>query len=61
MVRDKILKLNCIDKIVCILKSADRVQLAKNCAWALSNFCRGKPVPDYEHVKPVILMIKSRF
>jgi importin subunit alpha-1 len=54
-IRDKIIKMNCIEKIVFFLKTADRLQLVKNCVWALSNFCRGKPTPEYERIKQVVL------
>jgi importin subunit alpha-1 len=54
-IRDKIIKMNCIEKIVFFLKTADRLQLVKNCLWALSNFCRGKQPPEYERVKQVVL------
>ena len=61
LVRDKIIRMNCIEKIVFFLKTAERVQLVKNCIWALSNFCRGKPAPDFERVKPVLFSIIKGF
>lgn len=54
--RDKIIKMNCIENIIFFLKTADRIQLVKNCIWALSNFCRGKPAPEYVRIKQVLLI-----
>jgi len=30
------------------------MSLLRNCTWALSNLCRGKPQPPFEAIKPVI-------
>ena len=28
--------------------------MVRNATWTLSNFCRGKPQPDFEHVRPAL-------
>ncbi|KAG8052253.1 hypothetical protein GUJ93_ZPchr0001g30353 [Zizania palustris] len=31
-----------------------KLSMLRNATWALSNFCRGKPQPVFEHVKPAL-------
>jgi importin subunit alpha-6/7 len=35
------------------------VSLLKNAVWTLSNFCRGKPQPPLERVRPAIPMLAT--
>jgi len=48
--RDKILNQSGVELLVNALKNAPNVSLKRNGAWALSNFCRGKPLPSYSLV-----------
>lgn len=40
-----------------IFKNADRLNLLKNCVWALSNICRKRPPPDWKIIKPALDLI----
>jgi len=58
--RDKVIQKRGLEKIIKIFTTAERVNLIKHCVWSISNFCRGKPAPDFELMKPAIdLVIKS--
>lgn len=34
--------------------NATRVSMLRNATWTLSNFCRGKPQPAFEQVRPAL-------
>jgi hypothetical protein len=53
-VRDKIIQIGGMDKIIKYLNTGERESLIKQCVWSISNFCRSKPAPDYEFLKPCI-------
>jgi hypothetical protein len=53
-VRDKVIQLGGLEKISKYLNTGERESLIKQCVWAISNFCRSKPAPDYEFLKPCI-------
>jgi importin subunit alpha-1 len=53
-VRDRVIALGGLEKIIKYLATAERESLVKHCTWAISNFCRSKPAPAYEHLKPCI-------
>jgi importin subunit alpha-1 len=52
-IRDKIIGLKGLDKIISLLATTDRDSLIKHCTWTLTNFCRPEPLLPYESVKPV--------
>lgn len=56
-IRDLLIKDKAFDKILTILASTSQTQIIKTCTWAISNFCRVKPVPPYEYMKKSIKMI----
>ena len=45
------------EKIIKHFSTAERATLIKHCTWALSNFCRSKPAPEFELMKPVIDLV----
>ena len=45
-----ILKAGGIEPIIALLNGAKNKSIIKIGTWALSNCCRGKPLPDFEHV-----------
>jgi importin subunit alpha-1 len=53
-VRDKVIQLGGLDKVIKQMNTAERESLIKQCVWSISNFCRSKPAPDYEMLKPCI-------
>jgi importin subunit alpha-1 len=59
-VRDRVIDKKGLEKILKVFATAERNTLIKHSAWAISNFCRSKPAPAYEHLKPAIdLIIRS--
>lgn len=55
MTRDTVLKSGALHKIAQVLDQAQKgTPFMRNCSWALSNLCRGKPTPQYELVKRAI-------
>lgn len=42
-----------------ILQTTDSKNTIKHGTWALSNLCRGKPLPEFEHVKDAIPILSS--
>jgi len=55
MTRDCVLKCGALVPITRIIDSAvPGTSFMRNCSWALSNLCRGKPSPDYNLVKVAI-------
>lgn len=59
-VRDRVIDKRGLEKILKVFSTAERNTLIKHCAWALSNFCRSKPPPKYEYLKPAIdLLIRA--
>lgn len=56
-IRDLLIKEKAFDKILIILQSTSGAKLIKTCTWALSNFCRVKPILPYEYLKKSISSI----
>jgi hypothetical protein len=55
MTRDCVLKSGALAKIAEVLDNATTgTPFMRNCSWALSNLCRGKPTPEYQLVKRAI-------
>lgn len=36
------------------LTDRSKLSMLRNATWTLSNFCRGKPQPSFEHVRPAL-------
>lgn len=54
-VRDMVINDNAVEPISRILdNSAPGTSLIRNASWALSNFCRGRPPPDFKKVRRAI-------
>lgn len=41
------------------LRDNSKLSMLRNATWTLSNFCRGKPQPDFEEVCQVMLILVS--
>ncbi len=56
-VRDRVIDKRGLEKIFKVFSTAERNTLIKHCVWALSNFCRSKPAPKFEVLKPAIDLV----
>jgi len=52
--RNKVVESGAIAPVLNILGGDATVSIKKNAAWALSNFCRGKPKPPFDAVRPAL-------
>ncbi len=54
-VRDMVIAARAVEPISRVLDHAQPgTSLVRNASWALSNFCRGRPSPDFEKIKRAI-------
>jgi hypothetical protein len=54
-IRDMVINEGAVEPIAAILdQSPPGTSLVRNASWALSNFCRGRPPPDFDKVKRAI-------
>ena len=53
--RDLVLNFGIVGPIMAQINEKSRPSMLRTVAWALSNLCRGKPPPNFEVVKPLIL------
>ena len=58
-IRDRVIQDKGFEKIIKHFSTAQRPSLIKHCVWAISNFCRSKPAPEYEVLLPSIDLIIS--
>mmetsp|Transcript_36393 Transcript_36393/g.53314 ORF Transcript_36393/g.53314 Transcript_36393/m.53314 type:complete len:524 (-) Transcript_36393:179-1750(-) len=57
--RDLILQAGGLNPLLMNIAQPESLTLLRNVTWALSNFCRGKPQPDLETVRPAIPALAS--
>lgn len=57
--RDIVLKNNALDPLLMNISHPASLPLLRNCVWALSNFCRGKPLPDMAVVAPALPVLAA--
>eukprot|EP00519_Triparma_laevis_P009689 CAMPEP_0182502738 /NCGR_PEP_ID=MMETSP1321-20130603/13983_1 /TAXON_ID=91990 /ORGANISM="Bolidomonas sp., Strain RCC1657" /LENGTH=548 /DNA_ID=CAMNT_0024707735 /DNA_START=15 /DNA_END=1661 /DNA_ORIENTATION=- len=55
--RDKVLQAGAMEPLLGQLKSNSKLSMLRNATWTLSNFCRGKPQPDFNLVRPCLLTL----
>lgn len=52
--RDMILNCGGLKPLIHIIENSENKNTIKHGTWAISNLCRGKPLPDFELVKDAI-------
>lgn len=52
--RDLVLNLGALDPLLKQLTQNSKISLLRNATWTLSNFCRGKPQPEFSKVAPCL-------
>ncbi len=58
--RDEVLNHNALMPLLRQLDSkTTRISMIRNATWTLSHFCRGKPQPPFELVKPALSTLAS--
>ncbi|XP_057958209.1 importin subunit alpha-1a-like [Malania oleifera] len=56
--RDLVLSQGALMPLLAQLYEHDKLSMLRTASWTLSNFCRGKPEPEFERVKPAIPVLK---
>jgi len=52
--RDLVLQAGAMQPLLQQLHENSKLSMLRNATWTLSNFCRGKPQPDFEMVRPAL-------
>lgn len=52
--RNLVLEQNALVPLLGQLNEHSKLSMLRNATWTLSNFCRGKPQPDFELIKPAL-------
>jgi len=52
--RDMVLQCGALEPLCGLCNPNSKLTLLRNATWTLSNFCRGKPQPAFEHVQPAL-------
>ena len=58
--RDEVLSQGALQPVLAQLNANAKLTLLRNATWTLSNFCRGKPPPDFNAVKPALPALAQR-
>ncbi|RLN93753.1 hypothetical protein BBJ28_00018609 [Nothophytophthora sp. Chile5] len=56
--RDLVLNSGAMMPLLAVLRrSSGKMSILRNATWTLSNFCRGKPKPDFNLVSPALMLL----
>lgn len=59
--RDRVLESGGLESVAAVLTKSDNLSVLRNGAWALSNFCRGRPSPALECISPAAEALHALF
>lgn len=57
--RDYVLNNGVLPPLIQIITQAPKISILRNATWALSNLCRGKPIPKFEQVSPALPVLSQ--
>mmetsp|Transcript_14735 Transcript_14735/g.29950 ORF Transcript_14735/g.29950 Transcript_14735/m.29950 type:complete len:563 (+) Transcript_14735:78-1766(+) len=57
--RDLVLQAGAMQPLLQQLHQGSKLSMLRNATWTLSNFCRGKPQPDFNMVKPCLATLSQ--
>jgi hypothetical protein len=52
--RDYVIQSGGVPGMLSVFSHSAKISMLRNATWALSNLCRGKPQPAFEHIQPVL-------
>jgi len=55
--RDEVLRHNALPALLAQIDANAKLTMLRNATWTLSNFCRGKPAPPFEILKPALVKL----
>uniref|UniRef100_A0A0D6R710 Importin subunit alpha n=1 Tax=Araucaria cunninghamii TaxID=56994 RepID=A0A0D6R710_ARACU len=56
--RDLVLSHGALMALLANMNKESRLSMLRNSTWALSNFCRGRPHPSFDQIKPALSAVK---
>lgn len=57
--RDRVLNQGAMNPLLAQLNEHAKLSMLRNATWTLSNFCRGKPQPDFTQVQPALPILSQ--
>ena len=57
--RDLVLEAGALAPLLEQLKDNSKLSMLRNATWTLSNFCRGKPQPNFDQVRALESLFRS--